>query len=574
MSSAFSPTLGERIAGRFELKAPLRGSGGTRTFLALDHQTGRDVALSLFDPGRSNPNTWAAFAQVVAAAVKAQVSALVLPQSVSTIAPIPPYCLADLQVARGLDRLREQEGLIPWERALSFGERITEILHAVQVATGIAHRALLPSRCVVTVRDEIRILDYGVAEFEVAGGQQEDLGYRAPEQQGSTGDQRSDVYSLAVILYELISGQRPAAPSPPRLRSLVAVSFSVDNFMAKALAQDPTQRHTDLAAMRAAIRELLGLGVIPPIEPAKPPPVAALSPAQAGVPHLPGNQAPVFPVTPSIHAARDERMQPLPVAPLLRAPMLGLGDKPKAPVLLDDRTEVLPVTPPLRPQSNLVPISSQVSEPINESGRKPPGQAFIVAAPKPAPVDPPTERVVRAEAAPAAITPSIPTSEAAARAKFIDELPTMVKLSANRAPRSASPAPPAGTGVPNFALGPPADRTEVVGRPGVLSLPGDRTEVLNCLPAGAPADRTEVLQQQLPMGSLEVSTLVLSETDVPSPPAPKGSPATENSLTFSGPGRAPPEPAKAWTVQKRLIVLNLVFAAVILCSLFIKAMLQ
>lgn len=573
MSSAFSPTLGERIAGRFELKAPLRGSGGTRTFLALDHQTGRDVALSLFHPGSSNPNTWAAFAQVVAAAAKAQVSGLVLPQNVSTIAPIPPYCLADLQVARGLDRLREQEGLIPWERALSFGERITEILHNVQAATGIAHRALLPSRCVVTVRDEIRILDYGVAEFEVAGSQQEDSGYRAPEQQGSTGDQRSDVYSLAVILYELISGQRPAAPSPPRLRSLVPVSFSVDNFMAKALAQDPTQRHTDLAAMRAVLRELLGLGVTPPIEPAKPPPAAAPSPTQAGVPHLPGNQTPVFPVTPSIHAARDEGKQPLPVAPL-RAPMLGLGDKPRAPVLLDDRTEVLPVAPPLRPQSNLVPISSKVPEPINESGRKPPGQAFIVLGPKPAPVDLPTERVVRAEAAPAAITPSITASEAAARAKFIDELPTMVKLSANRAPRSVSPTPPAGTGVPNFALGPPADRTEVVGQPVVSSLPKDRTEVLNCLPAGATADKTEVLQQQPPMGSLEVSTLVLSETDVSSPPAPKGSPTTENSRTFSGPESAPPEPSKAWTVQKRLIVLNLVFGAVILCSLFIKAILQ
>ncbi|HEY0138297.1 MAG TPA: hypothetical protein VGB85_29635 [Nannocystis sp.] len=259
VSTSLSPQIGERFAGRYELKSPLRSDGVVRAFLAFDHHAGLDVALLLFEPACAHPTAWGAFARIVAAASAGKVAGLVLPQGVGGTPPVPPFCLAEPQALRGFDRLRDQ-GMMPWQRALTLGERAAEILHAAHIATGVAHRVLTPSRCAVTVRDDVRVLDFGVAELEL--GRPDEAGYRAPEQQQGGGDTRSDVYSLAVILFELISGQRSAGKPPQSLRSLVPVPRPVDDLMAKALAQDPAQR-LDLAAMRAALRELLGMAPAP-----------------------------------------------------------------------------------------------------------------------------------------------------------------------------------------------------------------------------------------------------------------------------------------------------------------------
>lgn len=259
VSTSLSPQIGERFAGRYELKAPLRGDGVVRAFLAFDHHAGLDVALLLFDPVCTHPSAWGAFARVVAAATAGKVAGLVLPQGVGSIPPVSPFCLAEPQALRGFDRLRDQ-GMMPWQRALTLGERAAEILHAAHVATGVAHRVLMPSRCAVTVRDDVRVLDFGVAELEL--GRPDEGGYRAPEQQEGGGDERSDVYTLAVILFELISGQKSTGKPLQSLRSLVAVPRPVDEFMAKALSRDPAQR-LGLAATRAALRELLGMAAAP-----------------------------------------------------------------------------------------------------------------------------------------------------------------------------------------------------------------------------------------------------------------------------------------------------------------------
>ncbi|WAS96594.1 serine/threonine protein kinase [Nannocystis punicea] len=266
VSTSFSPQIGERFAGRYELKSPLRADGALQAFLAFDHHAGLDVALLLFDSACAHPIAWSAFARIVGAATAAKIAGLVLPQGVAPTPPVPPFCLAEPLALRGFDRLRDQ-GPMPWQRALTLGERATEILQAAHAATGVAHRVLTPSRCAVTMRDDVRVLDFGVAELEL--GRPEGAGYRAPEQQQGGGDARSDVYTLAVILFELISGQKSAGKPPPRLRSLVAVPRPVDEFMAKALSQDSAQR-PDLGAMRASLRELLGVAAAP-AEPTLPP---------------------------------------------------------------------------------------------------------------------------------------------------------------------------------------------------------------------------------------------------------------------------------------------------------------
>ncbi len=347
MSGISSAPLGDRVNGRFVLKAPLRHSGVVQAFLALDHQTGRDVALSLFDPTCARPEAWAAFARVVAAAAAAGIEGLVLPKGVGPTPPAPPHCVVDPQVGRGLDRLREQDGPMPWERALAIGERIAAVLHSAQGATRLAHRALLPSRCVVTADDKVLILDYGVAELELGGGQGESA-YRAPEQRQASGDARSDIFSLAVILFELISGKRPSTKMAPRLRSLIAVPPAVDTLMTRALAQDPAQRYPDLGAFRAALRECLGLDPLAPEVPApakESPAVAVVTEPVAEPELLPAVSPTRRPIEPAVSPIRRPveppterlRVEPLPLAtPVKVPPRMAAREEP-----LDERPTMI-----------------------------------------------------------------------------------------------------------------------------------------------------------------------------------------------------------------------------------------
>jgi hypothetical protein len=119
------------------------------------------------------------------------------------------------------------------------------------------------------------VLDYGAAEVELVGDQAEEAEYRAPEQRAGKGDARSDVFSLAAILYELISGTSPSDTPRPSLSSLVSVPPAVARLLDQSLAIDPAQRPADPATMRASLREILGLAQASPSwqeAPTSPPP--------------------------------------------------------------------------------------------------------------------------------------------------------------------------------------------------------------------------------------------------------------------------------------------------------------
>ncbi|WAS91657.1 serine/threonine protein kinase [Nannocystis punicea] len=281
MSGSFAPRVGDRIANRYRLTALVRGGGPAQVFVAQDGQA-REVTLVVLDPARCEPEAWASFAQVVEVATAAAIPGLSLLHGVGEAPPSPPHCLAEADVGRTFERLRAEEGRVPWQRALALGEQVAAILEAVDANIGLAHRALTSARCTVSEQGQVKILDYGIAEFEPMSGRTDESGYRAPEQQTGPGDQRSDVFSLAAILFELITSVRPSARSAMRLRSLISdVPQAVDDLFAQALALDPEERIPDAVALRATMRELLGLGPAPAPEPPAPAPVPAASESPA-----------------------------------------------------------------------------------------------------------------------------------------------------------------------------------------------------------------------------------------------------------------------------------------------------
>jgi hypothetical protein len=215
------PSVGSYVAGRYRIDAVLGEGGMGAVFRAADAE-GKLYALKFPAPEiRSRPGMMSRFANEAVAASRIASEHAVKIYGVEATEAGVPFITMELLEGTDLDRVIEQESPIPIFRAVHFA---LQILRALQVAhaAGVVHRDMKPANCFVINHngeaDFVKLIDFGITKLlddntnktatSVTMGTP---AYMAPEQARSAkaAEPRSDLYSVGVILYELLTKKRP-----------------------------------------------------------------------------------------------------------------------------------------------------------------------------------------------------------------------------------------------------------------------------------------------------------------------------------------------------------------------------
>jgi serine/threonine-protein kinase len=273
--------VGSRL-GRFEVEARIGAGGMGEVYRARDPLLGRAVALKLIPPHlRGDPERQRRFRHEAMAA-----SALNHPNIV-TVHEIVEHDDGDLMVTELVEgqslRARLDEGPLALDEALDIGAQIARGLAAAHAA-GLVHRDVKPENVMLRADGLVKILDFGIAKdlrgaaraelaSTLAGTVLGTVAYMSPEQaSGQPVDARTDVWSLGVVLHEMLVGATPpqsdpppAAPStappgaedaPSRRRPLPP---AIDRLLARALARDRAER-PDAATLGLELERLRARG--------------------------------------------------------------------------------------------------------------------------------------------------------------------------------------------------------------------------------------------------------------------------------------------------------------------------
>ncbi len=304
---------------------------------------------------------------------------------------------------------RLEHGPIPAAEAVNY---IAQVLSALSYAhqQHVIHRDIKPANMMLTPEGVVKLMDFGIARageersLTMTGTTMGSLGYMSPEQvKGEATDARSDLYSVGVSLYEMVTGQRPfqstsdysvmaahvkEAPKPP-VEIQPGLPAALNEIILMAIAKDPAQRFQTADAFRnalssvriapsasqAAVSSASEAATVDTILPPALSQPAVTATPQAAIPvQAQGSKAAAVPATPSIPIPRPQPGNHRGLYMTLGA-LIVLVVLVMAGIYVPRRSKTQAKTAPSQPQSNAAQSMSTGSQ---DGGQQP-------SAPVPAP---------------------------------------------------------------------------------------------------------------------------------------------------------------------------------------------
>ncbi|WP_330252454.1 serine/threonine protein kinase [Nocardia sp. NBC_00565] len=263
--------MSETWFGHYRLDRLLGGGGTGQVWLAWDTVADRAVALKMLAASHAaDPTYRLRFTRE--ARLAAQVPG---PHTVPIHAfgELDGRLYIDMEFIEGTDvgALLQRAGPMAPAGAVAIIAQTATALDAAERA-GLAHRDVKPSNIMVRPDGFVQLIDFGIAHrvdqpaITTYGNVIGTLGYMAPERFNGIADARADQYSLACVLYECLTGQRPfgnidapqqlfahlAATPPSAAAANSAVPVALDTVIARAMAKDPSQRWPSAGDFAAA----------------------------------------------------------------------------------------------------------------------------------------------------------------------------------------------------------------------------------------------------------------------------------------------------------------------------------
>ncbi len=269
------------LSGRYRLESKL-GSGGMSTvYLALDEVLDRPVAIKLLHREISEEaDQLERFRREARAAAR-----LSHPNLVGVIDAGEddgrPYIVFEYIEGRTLKRRLQEEGRLPIDEAVAYAIEIGRGLTAAH-ARKLVHRDVKPQNVLIDPDGRAKVTDFGIARsleskgLTATGRVLGTTDYVSPEQaMGEEVDERSDVYSLGVVLYEMLTGDVPFRaetqvgvamkhvnkPMPDVQTKRPEVSAAVASVVDRATTKDPRDRYGTVAEMVRDLEQTLEVEV-------------------------------------------------------------------------------------------------------------------------------------------------------------------------------------------------------------------------------------------------------------------------------------------------------------------------
>jgi eukaryotic-like serine/threonine-protein kinase len=267
--------------GRYRIMRKLGAGGMANVYLAEDQELGRRVAIKILNDRHAGDDQ---FIERFRREAK-NAAGLSHPNIVSIYdrgeAEGTYYIAMEYLDGRTLKELIVSRGPAPIKTTIEYARQILAAIgHAHR--NGIVHRDIKPHNVVVDPDGRLKVTDFGIArsgasQMTEAGSIIGTAQYLSPEQaKGAPVDQRSDLYAVGVVLYEMLTGKVPFSgdtpleiamkhlskvPEPPsKLRP--EISEDLDMIVLRALAKDPDERYQSAEEMAADLsRVARGLGV-------------------------------------------------------------------------------------------------------------------------------------------------------------------------------------------------------------------------------------------------------------------------------------------------------------------------